>query len=193
MGMNILLAGVGGQGVVLASKILARCAGARGEPARTAETIGMAQRGGSVTSHVRIGEGAYSPLIPRGAADVIIGFEPAEAVRALDYLKPGGAVTVSDRGVYPSVGAEEYVPEKMLDFLRSHPLPGDVRVLRADGVFEQTGSYRSLNLALLGAASEQLGVTTGEIEAAIRELLPERLAAVNIKALLLGARTVETA
>ena len=83
--MNILLSGVGGQGTVLASKLLARCAIARGEAAHTAETIGMAQRGGCVTSHVRIGK-CFSPMIPKGCADAIIAFEPAEAVRCLDFL-----------------------------------------------------------------------------------------------------------
>jgi indolepyruvate ferredoxin oxidoreductase beta subunit len=194
-GKNILLAGVGGQGVVLASKVLAQCANARGEAAHTAETIGMAQRGGSVTSHVRLGEAAHSPLIPRGAADVIIGFEPAEAVRGLAYLKAGGAVIVSDRGVYPSVGAEEYEPEKMLEFLRSHPLPGRGRVyvLRADEVFEETRSYRALNIALLGAAAGAgaLGITAEEIEAVLPELLPEKLVATNITALRLGFESAE--
>ena len=98
--MDILLAGVGGQGTVLASKILARCAIARGETAHTAETIGMAQRGGCVTSHVRIGN-ASAPLIARGCADTIIAFEPAEAVRALPYLKKGGAVIVNTAAVKP--------------------------------------------------------------------------------------------
>ena len=91
--INIILCGVGGQGTVLASKILASAAGARGESAHTAETIGMAQRGGSVVSHVRIGEDAYSPLIAKGCADTIIAFEPAEAVRAFPYLKKGGRIT----------------------------------------------------------------------------------------------------
>ena len=98
--MNILLCGVGGQGTVLASKLLAQCAIDRGVPAHTAETIGMAQRGGCVVSHVRIGE-AYSPLIPEHTADLIIAFEPAEAVRCLNYLKPNGAVIVNRRAIKP--------------------------------------------------------------------------------------------
>ena len=97
---DILLAGVGGQGTVLASKILARCAIARGEEAHTAETIGMAQRGGCVTSHVRMGK-CSAPLIARGCADAIIAFEPAEAVRTLPYLKKGGAVIVNTAAVKP--------------------------------------------------------------------------------------------
>jgi len=87
--INCLLCGVGGQGTVLASRMIAAAAMKRGLFAETAETIGMAQRGGSVVSHVRVGENQYSPLIPYGKADIIIGFEPAEAVRCLPYLKNG--------------------------------------------------------------------------------------------------------
>ena len=89
---NILLSGVGGQGTVLASKLIAAAALAKGLTVHTAETIGMAQRGGCVVSHVRIGENVYSPLIPKGTADVIIAFEPAEAVRVASYLKKGGTI-----------------------------------------------------------------------------------------------------
>ena len=83
---DIILAGVGGQGAVLASKLLARAAMERGLPVKTAETIGMAQRGGSVFSHVRMGEGVRSPLVGRGRADAIVAFEPAEAVRQLRFV-----------------------------------------------------------------------------------------------------------
>ena len=90
MNKNCLLCGVGGQGVVLASKLIAFAAMRQGKSVRTAETIGMAQRGGSVVSHVRIGEEIYSPQIPLKSADLILAFEPAEAVRSLPYLKAGG-------------------------------------------------------------------------------------------------------
>ena len=89
MNKDILLCGVGGQGTVLASKLIAAAAMREGHTVHSAETIGMAQRGGSVTSHIRIGEDIGSPLIPFGAADMILAFEPAEAVRNLHYLKPG--------------------------------------------------------------------------------------------------------
>ena len=95
MTINCMLAGVGGQGTVLASKLIAQSAMNQGLNARTAETIGMAQRGGCVVSHVRVGEEIHSPMIPFGEADVILGFEPAEAVRCLPYLKKDGAVVVS--------------------------------------------------------------------------------------------------
>ena len=90
MNKNILICGVGGQGTVLASRIIAASAMNMGEKVMSAETIGMAQRGGPVTSHVRIGNDVFSPLIPFGQADMILAFEPAEAVRNLKYLKRGG-------------------------------------------------------------------------------------------------------
>ena len=111
MSDNIVLCGVGGQGTVLASKLLAAAAMDRGLPVKTAETIGMAQRGGSVFSHVRVGDGAASPLIGKGKADLIIAFEPAEAVRQLAYLRPSGTVVVSDRAIVPAsalVGGPAY-------------------------------------------------------------------------------------
>ncbi|MDR2420884.1 MAG: indolepyruvate oxidoreductase subunit beta [Oscillospiraceae bacterium] len=189
-GTNILLAGVGGQGVVLASKILARCAAARGEQARTSETIGMAQRGGSVTSHVRLGECARAPLIPRGGADVIIGFEPAETARSLGFLKPGGAVIVSDRGVYPS-GGDEYDPEEILGFLRAYGGISALVVVSADAVRRAAGSYKPLNVALLGAAAGRLGISEEEAVAALRGIVSSRLAEANLEAWRAGAAAGE--
>ena len=101
MNKNIILCGVGGQGTVLASKLIAAAAMEKGIPVMSAETIGMAQRGGSVFSHVRMGENLYSPMIAKGTADMILGFEPGETVRMLPYLKKNGAVVVSYRAVMP--------------------------------------------------------------------------------------------
>ena len=108
MNKNCLLCGVGGQGVILASKLIAYAAMEKGMSVRTSETIGMAQRGGSVVSHVRIGEKTYSPMIPKGSADVLLAFEPAEAVRSLPYLKAGkeeGCVIVNRKAVQPVTSA----------------------------------------------------------------------------------------
>ena len=170
--MNILIAGVGGQGVVLASKLIAQCACSRGTLTRTAETIGMAQRGGSVVSHVRTGRDAYSPLIPKGCADVLIGFEPSEAVRCLAWLRPGGTVVVSDRGVLTS-NSPDYKPELMLEFLKTQQQISTLKIVSADKVFAALGSLRSLNIALLGVAAEtgNLGVTAEELEAAMDSLM----------------------
>jgi indolepyruvate ferredoxin oxidoreductase beta subunit len=185
---DILLCGVGGQGTVLASKILARCAIARGEAAHTAETIGMAQRGGSVTSHVRVGD-SDAPLIPRGGADAIIAFEPAEAVRSIGYLKSGGAVIVNTAAVKPvtdTLSSSGYDPETMLDYLKKLP----VRVVFVDGeaIARRCGSPRVVNMALLGAAAQTgaIGVGMEEIEAVVATLAPKFRDA-NLKALAMGA------
>ena len=106
--INILLAGVGGQGTVLAAKVLASAAQARGWQVRTAETIGMAQRGGNVTSHVRMGsdgEEVFSSLITPGTADILIALEPGEAARALPYLAPGGVLVTATTAIQPVTSA----------------------------------------------------------------------------------------
>lgn len=189
---NVLLAGVGGQGTVLASRLIAAAALARGEIAHTAETIGMAQRGGSVVSHVRIGAGAHSPLIPHGTADVLIGFEPAEAVRALPYLEAGGTAVVCNAAVKPVTDAlndSGYEAETMLDYLKKQK----IRLVTVDGeaIVAACGTAKALNIALLGAAAAAgvLGVTTEELQGAVEGLNP-RFREANLKALALGAASV---
>lgn len=188
---NILLCGVGGQGTVLASKILAKSAMSRGETVHTAETIGMAQRGGSVVSHVRIGEDCASPLIPRGRADVILAFEPAEAVRNLPYLKEGGTVVVSNTAVKPVTDAlskTDYNGQVMLDYLRRQKLT----LVPVDGerLIEVCGSAKCLNIALLGAAAKAstIGMTPDDIRQIIVTTLPEKFQKMNLMALEEGVK-----
>lgn len=195
---NILLAGVGGQGTVLASKIIAACAIKDGINAHTAETIGMAQRGGCVVSHVRIGDGCGSPLIPKGQADVIIGFEPAEAVRTLPYLKKGGAVIVNSAAVKPasdSLSGGGYSGEKMLEYLRGAEKEGMLSLTVVDGarIISELGGAKSLNVALLGAgaAAGKIGVTAAAVEEVIRATLNPKFLESNLKALNLGAEAVK--
>lgn len=183
---NILLCGVGGQGTVLASKILAKSAMARGETVHTAETIGMAQRGGSVVSHVRIGDGCYAPLIPHGQADVIVAFEPAEAVRNLAYLKKGGTVVVSNTAVKPVTDAlakTDYDGQVMLDYLRRQKL--QLVQVDSERLTKVCGSTKCLNIALLGAAAKAgtIGMTPDDIRQIIKTTLPEKFQAMNLLAL----------
>lgn len=185
---DILLAGVGGQGTVLASKILARCAIARGEEAHTAETIGMAQRGGCVTSHVRMGK-CSAPLIARGCADAIIAFEPAEAVRTLPYLKKGGAVIVNTAAVKPvtdTLASTGYEGGKMVDYIKQ--LGVKSVFIDAESIARECGSSRVVNMALLGAAAVAggIGAELDEIAAVVETLAP-RFREANLKALELGA------
>lgn len=192
-GINILLAGVGGQGTVLASKILARCAIARGEKAHTAETIGMAQRGGCVTSHVRLGE-CSAPLIARGCADTVIAFEPAEAVRALPYLKRGGAVIVNTVAIKPvtdTLSLSGYDGSAMTDYIKKLGLKAVF--VDADAIARECGSSRVVNMALLGAAAAAGCVSAGLDEiAAVVETLSPRFREANLKALALGAEAAGT-
>ncbi|WP_170932755.1 indolepyruvate oxidoreductase subunit beta [Desulfosporosinus sp. FKB] len=190
--INCILAGVGGQGTVLASKLIAQTAMDKGKNVRTAETIGMAQRGGCVVSHVRIGEEIYSPLVPLKSADVIIGFEPAEAVRSLPYLKEEGIVIVSQKDIKPvtdSLANTNYEGTEMLDYLKNHVK--HLVIIDVEPIFAACGSTRVLNIALLGAAAaaDVFDISLAEIEQTIEKKLPQRFIAMNLKALHAGAKT----
>ncbi|MBQ6402128.1 MAG: indolepyruvate oxidoreductase subunit beta [Firmicutes bacterium] len=186
MKKNIILCGVGGQGTVLASRLIATAAMRKGLPIRTAETIGMAQRGGSVFSHIRIGEGVSSPLIAKGEADLIIGFEPGETVRMLPYLRQGGAVVVSRAPVMPvsaMIGKSAYCAEDMVQYLRDNT--ENLTVVDGSRAAEELGSTKILNVLLLGAAvkSGELGLDREDVEEAIRDRVPDRFVDMNLKAL----------
>ena len=190
---NIVLCGVGGQGTVLASKLLAAAAMARGEDAHTAETIGMAQRGGSVVSHVRIGENVYAPLVPKGQADLIIGFEPGEAVRNLPYLKEGGIVVVNASPVKPvtdSLSEKAYSGQAMIDYLRRQKVA--LTVVDGDAIAGALGSAKSLNLALLAAACElgAAGVSIEELVQVVKETMKPAFYEQNMRAIALGREAV---
>ena len=186
MRKNIVLCGVGGQGTVLASRLISAAAMAKGVPVMSAETIGMAQRGGSVFSHLRLGEGVRSPMIARGEADLILAFEPGEAVRMLPFLKAGGQVVVSSRPVMPvtaTLSGASYSAEEMIRFLKAHV--ENLMVVDAEKALKDVGSPKVLNLILLGAAlqSGALGLTPDEIKAAVLEKIPEKFHALNFRAL----------
>ncbi len=186
MRKDIVLCGVGGQGTVLASKLISDAAMAQGIPIMSAETIGMAQRGGSVFSHLRLGEGVYSPMIARGGADLILAFEPGEAVRMLPYLKEEGMVVVSSRAVMPvtaSLSEASYAGGAMVSYLKDHV--ENLIVVDAAEALKELGSAKVLNLLLLGAALYHgaLGFSQEDIQAAIRARLPEKHHALNFRAL----------
>lgn len=189
VGADIILCGVGGQGTILASKLIATAAMERGIVVKTAETIGMAQRGGSVFSHVRLGEGFACPLMARGMADLIIAFEPAEAVRQLPYLKPDGCVVVSTRPVVPvsaMTGGPAYDLDALLGYLRAQV--GNLVEIDADAAAEELGSAKCLNVVLLGAAARAgaLGLSCEDLRAALHRRLPARLWELNERALEYG-------
>jgi len=186
MRKNIVLCGVGGQGTVLASKLISAAAMKRGIPVMSAETIGMAQRGGSVFSHLRMGEGIWSPMIALGTADLILGFEPGEAVRMLPYLKPGGQMVVSTRPVMPVTAAlsgSVYRGETMTEYLKQKVR--DLIIVDTERAVRDLGSAKVLNLVLLGAALSggTLGLEREDIEQAILERIPEKFHELNFRAL----------
>lgn len=187
--MNCILAGVGGQGTVLASKLIACTALNNSMHVRTAETIGMAQRGGCVVSHVRTGKIIHSPLIPLGQADLIIGFEPAEAVRCLPYLKKEGTVVVNTKAVQPvtaSLSNNSCDGAEMLLYLKEHVS----RLIPVDGdsLCRTVGSVKSLNVILLGAAmaAGALDIPKEQMEKAIEATVKEQFVSLNKKALSVG-------
>jgi indolepyruvate ferredoxin oxidoreductase beta subunit len=185
---NVLIAGVGGQGTVLAARLLGLAAMEAGFDIRGSETIGMAQRGGSVVSHVRIGNNIASPLIEASGADIVIAFEPGEAVRIASRLRQGGAMIVSDRAIVPAV-AGEYDSAKTLEWLRSNI--DKLHIISGEDVIQACGA-RGLNVALLGAASALGTLPFGmvELESAIRKRLPEKFIGANIAALAYGAGAI---
>lgn len=190
---SCLLCGVGGQGTVLASRILAQAAMDQGMFARTAETIGMAQRGGCVVSHVRFGKNVASPLIPHGKADVIIGFEPGEAVRALPYLKKDGIVIVCKKAIQPvtaSLGGGDYNAETMLNYLKNKV--SKCIIVDGEKICRECGSDKVLNVALVGAVIKSgiLGLSLESVEKVITERVKAKFIEMNKKALKKGYEVI---
>lgn len=185
MKFDILIAGVGGQGVVLASRMLALAAVKAGFHVSTAETIGMSQREGSVSSHIRIGDKTSGSLIPIGQADLLLGFEPAETVRNLPYLRKGGRILVNTHAIPPASrppGSPEYDPMALLSFLNAH-CP-DLICFNFTKLAEEAGTYKVANIAMLGAA---LGIGVlpfpeDTLQTVLDTEIPEKHRAVNMAA-----------
>ncbi|MDR2552597.1 MAG: indolepyruvate oxidoreductase subunit beta [Treponema sp.] len=190
--MNCLITGVGGQGTVLISRLIGAAALARGCNVRGTETIGMAQRGGSVVSHIRFGGGPiHSPLIPPGRADLVIAFESAEALRTLPFLAPGGSMLVLNRGIVPAGAPEKspsHDPARFIEELQKALAPSRLAIIDSEDLIRRCGSARVVNIALLGFAAEKLlPFTLEEFLPVLRERLPERHIQINERALDIGA------
>jgi len=184
--VNVLMVGVGGQGTILAGKVLAAAALKAGYDLKMSEIHGMAQRGGSVVTQVRAAEKVYSPLIPPGGAGILLAFEKLEALRLLPYLKRGGIVIINDQAIPPVpvlVGAAEY-PESAVDYIRS--VAPDTLVVDALALAVQCGSPKAANVVLLGAMARRLPIGRETWLAALEESVPPKLAAVNRAAFLAG-------
>ena len=186
MQTNILICGVGGQGIVLTSKLIAATAMANRMQVMSAETIGMAQKGGSVFSFLRIGEGIHSPMFGQGCADIIIGFEPAEAVRMLPYLKEGGRVVLNTHAIMPVTAAlagSDYTGAEMIAYLKKHV--ADLVCVDGDAACRALNSPKVLNMIMLGLAVRQnvLPFSLDDIEATMKKTVKPQFVELNSKAL----------
>jgi len=183
---NILVAGVGGQGVLLASRILADAALNAGLDVKQSEVHGMAQRGGSVLSQVRFGDKVFSPVVSVGECDLLIGFEPLETARYLHFLKDGGAVLYNTHRINTlnvSIGLDKY-PEGIEDLIAANA--ADVVAVDALKLAVQAGDKRAINLVLLGAAIGRLPLSEEMVSASMESLVPKKALAVNRKAFAIG-------
>jgi len=183
---NVLIAGVGGQGAVLASELLALAAAAAGKDVKQGEFHGVAQRGGAVFSHVRFGDRVHAPMARRGAVDFLLALEKLEALRYAHFVKPGGTIFVDDFKVEPLRTADERpYPDDAIDFLRSKGF--EVVVVAATDTAMELGNHRAANVVLLGALAERLDIPADVWQETLRARVPQGLLELNTKAFAAGA------
>lgn len=184
---NIVIAGVGGQGVLLASKVLAESALACGLDVKQNEVHGMAQRGGSVISFVRIGDKVHAPVVMPGSADILLSFEPLEALRYAHYLKPGGKLVYNTTTINPSTVASG---------MATYPADVEEQIARACGnahgidalaIAREAGNVKAVNMVMVGSIMKELPMEAAVVEAMVKEISKDKGAEVNLKALKGGA------
>lgn len=186
---NVVLTGIGGQGTVLAAKVLAQAAQNRGWRVRTAETIGMAQRGGSVVSHVRMGdcgEQVHAPLVSAGQADALIAFEPGEAARVAHLLRPEGVLVSASRVVQPvtaSLSKEVYEARPVIEALEARS--GRAIIVDEAPLLAAVGNPKALNMVLLATAVQAgaIGISLDELKDAVRACVKPRFVDMNVAAI----------
>lgn len=184
--VDVLMVGVGGQGTILASRVLAQTALEAGYDIKVSEIHGMAQRGGSVVTQVRLGEKVFSPLIPEGMADVVLAFEKLEGLRLLPFLKPGGTIIINEQEIPPMpvlVGAAEY-PADIVEYIRS--AVQNVVAVDALGIAEKCGSPKAANIVLLGVMARRLPFGREVWERALAGRVPAKLLEINKAAFAAG-------
>lgn len=183
---NILLVGVGGQGILLASEILSEAFMLAGFDVKKSEIHGMSQRGGSVVSHVRFGKEVFSPIVPEGEGDILFGFEILETYRCLPLLKPGAAVVANDLRIAPPsvlLGQEEYPEGIAAKIEASFP---DFLLVDGQKLAAEAGNSRAANTVLLGAVSRRLDIGLEHWMQALEKMVPKKAFEVNRKAFDLG-------
>ncbi len=182
---SILLVGVGGQGIILVSRVLTKGLVEAGYDVKMSEVHGMAQRGGSVSTQVRYGEKVHSPIIGRGGADALVAFEKMEALRYAQYLKPSGVVLVNDYELAPmpvASGSAEY-PKGILEAMSGS---FDTRVVKAAEIAISLGNAKCMNVVLLGAMAKTLSLPKANWETLIMGELPPKLHELNLTAFRAG-------
>ncbi|MFH2068209.1 MAG: indolepyruvate oxidoreductase subunit beta [Candidatus Omnitrophota bacterium] len=182
---SVLFSGVGGQGIILASKVLARCAFDCGYMVKESEMHGMAQRGGSVTGHVRFGKEVSSPLIPKGGADCLVAMEELEGLRNADYLKPKGRIIFNRRKVSPSFLKPGVDYPEDIKF-RLDSLGFQVAEIDALKMAKRLSNFRVENLVLLGALSRYLSLSLSAWTDAVKESVPIKTVELNLAAFKMG-------
>lgn len=189
--INVLIVGVGGQGTLLASRVLGAIASIEGKDCKLSEVHGMSQRGGSVVTHVRIGDDIAAPLVTPGEADYIMAFEQLEALRWAYYLKEGGKILVNDQQIMPMpviTGAVEY-PEGI--YAKLAEAGKEAIVVDGLGLAEEAGNTKAVNVVMIGALCAIEGVKYEVALEAVRRSVPAKLLSVNEKALELGYKSVK--
>ena len=183
---NVILVGVGGQGIILASEVLAEVALLAGRDVRKSEVHGMAQRGGSVSSHVRFGDAVKSPLIELGNADYMLAFEKVEGLRSCDFLAGGAMIIMNDEEIIPplvSLGVGSY-PESVQDMLRGFGF--NLELVPAHSLAEQAGTFKAANVVLLASLAAHLDIERNLWEDIIKKRVPKKFIDVNMEAFRLG-------
>ncbi|MBQ3054395.1 MAG: indolepyruvate oxidoreductase subunit beta [Clostridia bacterium] len=185
MTKNIMIVGVGGQGTLLASRILGNTVINEGYDVKVSEVHGMSQRGGSVVTYVKYGDKVYSPIIDRGEADIILAFENLEAYRSLPFLKKGGKIIINNQEMNPMpviTGVAKY-PENITDKIADM---ADATVVDAVTLAKQAGNIKSVNVVLIGVMAKSTDIAYEKWIKTIKETVPEKFVDVNIKAFDLG-------
>ena len=183
---SILIAGVGGQGTLLTAKVLGRLLTSEGYDVKISEIHGMAQRGGSVVTHVRYGSKVYSPIVEEAGADIIIGFEKMEALRWAHYLKPGGKMIVNDQKILPMpvISGTVAYPDDILKQLKD--ICSDLYVLDAVSIAGKIGNTKVFNVVVLGVLSRFMDIEMDSWTSAMQKTVPQRFLDLNLKAFELG-------
>ncbi|HPD02366.1 MAG TPA: indolepyruvate oxidoreductase subunit beta [Eubacteriales bacterium] len=185
MNKNILIVGVGGQGTLLASKIMGNAANLLGLDVKISEVHGMAQRGGSVVTHVKMGERVFAPVVAKGGADYILAFEKLEAARYTEFLKEGGTIIANKKEIYPMpviIGAAEY-PKDIIEKLKES---FKVVEIDAESVALELKNPRCANVVMVGALLKRMGVSLDIALSALKESVKPEFFAVNAEAMKRG-------